>query len=78
MSEPEKKTVPEQVAEILSDAILRSGDAKGIVLAMAIGDGTLYTRGAGNLVTTMGLAQAIRIDAHDHYQESMNYEPEEK
>ena len=70
MSEEGNNSTQEEITEYLSDAILRSDQARGLVLAMVTKNGRVFTRGAGGLVMTLGLAEALHIEAANNWNDA--------
>ena len=50
----------ESTANAISDALYRLGDATGVVLAVALKNGTIRTFLGGDLVVKMGLVEALQ------------------
>lgn len=61
--EKREKSIQGQIGEYLSDAILRSGQATAIVMAISMKDGKIFTRGVVPHVLILGLAEAVHIEA---------------
>ncbi len=65
MAENEVKTIPEQISAYLSEALMSSNKAKGMVLMIAREDGSITTSMAGDFVTKIGLLAATRERLRD-------------
>ena len=71
------KTVPEQIAEYLSEALMSSNKAKGMILMIAREDGAVTTSAAGDFVTKLGLFAAVRERIRDLWESSDIIDDEE-
>jgi hypothetical protein len=60
MSEP---TVQQDISGALADAMIKAGNARAVLISMAMDDGTIWNYGAGSLVEKMGLAKAFEFRA---------------
>jgi hypothetical protein len=61
----EEKTVQEEISAFLSDALLRSNHAKGVLVILATDDDTIWTSIAGDLVTKLGLLNVAALKGTD-------------
>jgi hypothetical protein len=63
--EEKKTTIQEDISAFLSDALLRSNNAKGVLVILATNDDTIWTSIAGDLVTKLGLLHAAVLKGTD-------------
>jgi hypothetical protein len=77
MSDERTKTMPEQIAASLSDALFKANHAKGVLILMATDDDSIWTFYAGDFVVKLGLIEAARHKADELWAESTHVEESE-
>ena len=77
MAEGEVKTVQQQISDFLTQALMSTGTAKGMILMIARENGAVATSVAGDFVTKIGLLAAAERRMKDLWNDSEYVEDED-
>ena len=77
-NEEEKMTVSQDVSATLSAALIKASNAKGVIIAIAMEDDSIWFHTAGDLVTKLGLVKALERKAETMYEDAGDEEGEDK
>jgi hypothetical protein len=77
MSESEN-TLQQDISGALADAMVRAGKAEGVLISMAMSDGSICNFGAGGLTIKLGLIKAMELRAREYWGASEPMTDEDK
>lgn len=77
MKMPEE-TVQQEIAEHLSKALMESAQAEGLVIALAMKDGTSWTFTSGSLATRLGLIDILAYKKEEIWKDSESMEEDDE
>lgn len=74
----EKITVSQDVSATLASALVKAANAKGVIIAIAMEDDSIWFHTAGDLCTKLGLVKGLEFKAAAMFEDAPTEENEDE